>query len=81
MALSWHSDSFHTFTPPKSSDVAQQMKVHPETNAIIYWQEGYDLIKSIGLVDDPGTGFLVRDGNEWKSKRVFLPQALIQTTR
>jgi hypothetical protein len=74
MMMSWHSDNFHAFSSPKSSDVEKQLKDHPETNALTYSSTGYDLLRTVGIKDELETGLFVREGTEWKPKVIYFPQ-------
>jgi len=70
MVLDWHSDNFHTFTPPTKEDVSVQLKNHPETNALIFTPDGYELLKNLGFKDEVGSGFLVLEQGKWKGLRL-----------
>jgi hypothetical protein len=70
MALLWHGDNFHTFSPLTKEDVEKQFKGHPETNALIFTPEGYALLKELGYTGNVDSGFLVREQGKWKSRRL-----------
>jgi len=74
MRLAWRTDSFHAFTPPTADDTRKKLEEHPETNALVYAQEGYEHLKELGIKDEYHTGFQIRKGDIWQPLRIYLRQ-------
>jgi hypothetical protein len=70
MTMSWHIDNFHSFYPPKASDVEYQLSSHPDTNILPYSWEGQDLLKKLGFKNGVEEGLLIREGKNWKPLHV-----------
>lgn len=68
LKLAWHSDSFHTFALPSAKEVDAFLVKFPETDAIAYTADGYNLVRNIGLKDGLRTGLLKRSEDGWHSQ-------------
>ncbi|MFA5040542.1 MAG: hypothetical protein WC464_02780 [Bdellovibrionales bacterium] len=74
MNMVWHSDSFHSYVQPTESDVKKRFFEYPETNALVYSPDAKEIVVGLGLKDIFGSGFLIREKNEWISRPLRLPK-------